>query len=61
MNVTTKNVLTLTESIKRRAESLVKQSADFGYIVTVTQRPLNPLAMGHHETVVEVRPARVLA
>lgn len=26
-------------------------------LLTVEQRPLRPLAMGHHETVVGVRPA----
>lgn len=39
-------------------ETLVRQAARDGLILTVEQRPLQPLAMGNYETVVSVRPAR---
>lgn len=38
--------------------SVVDQAALRGFIVTVDQLPLLPLAMGNHETVVSVRPSR---
>lgn len=41
-----------------RAECLVKEAAAAGLVLTVEQRPLQPLAMRHYETVVSVRPAR---
>lgn len=43
---------------QQAAQSLVAQAARFGVVVTIEQRPLLPLAMGHHETVVSTRPAR---
>lgn len=41
------------------ARRLVKRAAEVGVVVTITQRPLQPLAMGHYETVAEVRPVRL--
>jgi len=32
-----------------------------GLVLTIERRPLLPLAMGHAETVVDVRPARPVA
>lgn len=40
------------------ARDLVAIAAHLGLVLTVEQRPLVPLAMGHHETTVSVRPAR---
>lgn len=38
---------------------MLVQIADMrGLVLTIEQRPLLPLAMGHYETVVEVRAAR---
>ena len=50
--------MTNAEKIKLMAEQLVKLAAKDGFVVTVEQRPLKPLAMGNYETVVEVRPSR---
>lgn len=46
------------EGLRQRAQELVDMAQAWGLVLTVTQRPLKPLAMGHHETVVDVRPAR---
>lgn len=43
---------------QKKAERLVVDAARAGLVVTIEQRPLRPLAMGNHETVVSVRPAR---
>lgn len=48
------------ESIKRRALGLVRLAEDWGVVLTITQHPDKPLAMGNHYTVVEVREARDL-
>ena len=37
---------------------LVQAAKLAGMVITVEQVPLKPLAMGHYETVVSVRPAR---
>lgn len=37
---------------------LVQQIEEAGYVPTVTQKPRLPPAMGHYQTVVELRPAR---
>lgn len=44
--------------VQRAAEALIAEAARLGLVVTIEQRPLQPLAMGHHETVATVRPAR---
>jgi hypothetical protein len=52
------------ELIRRRvdflhhANNLVAQAALLGVVLTVEQKPLLPLAMGHHETLVSIRPVR---
>lgn len=46
------------EAIKTQAEHLVAYAAKRGVILTVEQKPLEPLAMGNHETVVSVREVR---
>lgn len=42
---------------KLLAETVAEAARD-GLVLTVEQVPLQPLAMGHHTTVVSVRPAR---
>lgn len=49
------------EMIKLMIEQAVKAAGEAGFIITVTQKPLQPLAMGNYESVVEVRQARYLA
>ena len=46
------------EVIRQQAEGLVANAARLGFVITIEQQPLRPLAMGNHETVVSVRPAR---
>lgn len=41
-----------------RLRSLVESAARDGFVLTIEQRALRPLAMGHYESVVSVRPAR---
>lgn len=44
--------------ITAKAEALVAEAAKWGLVLTIEQSPLQPLAMGHYETRVSVRPAR---
>lgn len=37
------------------AAHLLAIAKDFGFVVTVEQRPLEPLAMGNHETIFSIR------
>ncbi len=46
------------ENIRLFLQGLIDGATKTGYIITVEQRPLQPLTMGHYETVVDVRPAR---
>lgn len=41
--------------------ALLAEAERQGVVLTVEQRPLRPLAMGHFETVFELRPARAKA
>lgn len=43
---------------RERAQALVCAARRDGLVITIEQRPLKPLAMGHHETTVAIRPAR---
>ena len=43
---------------RQQAQQLVDEAALDGLVITIEQRPLQPLAMGHHESVVGVRSAR---
>jgi len=47
--------------VHTQAAELAAFAAASGLVLTIERRPLLPLAMGHAETVVDVRPARVLA
>lgn len=47
------------ETIATAARALVARAERLGMVLTVEQRPRQPLAMGNYETVVSVRPARV--
>lgn len=44
-----------------QAAELAEFAKSVGLVLTIERRPLLPLAMGHAETVVDVRPARVIA
>jgi hypothetical protein len=44
--------------LQAAAQRLVDRAWALGLVLTVEQRPLQPLAMGYHETVVSVREAR---
>ena len=46
------------EVVQRRAYGLVRELAQQGFVLTVEQIPLRPLAMGHYLTQVSVRPSR---
>jgi hypothetical protein len=46
------------DGVQRAAEALIAEAARLGLVVTIEQRPLQPLAMGHFETVAAVRPER---
>ena len=46
------------EAIKIRAIDLVRMAESCGVVLTITQHPDKPLAMGNHYTVVETRMAR---
>lgn len=48
-------------AIQRSADMVANVADILGVVLTVTQRPRLPLAMGNYDTVVEVRPARVMA
>lgn len=48
-------------SVKILAGRLVSIAKLFGTVVTITQHPRQPFAMGNYETVVDVRPVRVMA
>lgn len=44
------------EVIKQRAEELIAEAVQLGVVVTISLQPLQPLAMGNHQMVVEVSP-----
>lgn len=44
--------------VQKAAEAPIAEATRLGLVVTIEQRPLQPLAMGNHETVASVRPAR---
>ena len=45
-------------AIAMKATALVEEATAAGVVLTISQVSLQPLAMGHYETVVQVRPAR---
>ena len=49
------------DGIVPAAHRLIAEASRIGLVVTIEQRPLQPLAMGNHESVVSVRPARQVA
>lgn len=49
------------DELRAIVEDLVAACDAAGFVLTVEQRPLQPLRMGHYETVVSVRPARAAA
>jgi hypothetical protein len=47
-----------TEIVRSLAEDVVHVAGIMGVVLTITQRPLLPLAMGNYDTVVDVRESR---
>jgi outer membrane murein-binding lipoprotein Lpp len=52
------NTFTAADRVRTMAQAAAATAARWGYVLTITQRPRLPLAMGNYDTVVEVRPAR---
>ena len=50
-----------TQVILNRASALVELARDLGIVLTIETKPRQPLAMGHYDMVIAVRPARVMA
>ena len=50
-----------SEIILGRASALVELAREFGMVLTIETKPRQPLAMGHYDMVVGLRPVRVLA
>jgi hypothetical protein len=48
----------MLDDVRESIERAVARAAERGVVVTVAQVPLQPLAMGHYETIVSVRMAR---
>lgn len=46
------------EEIRAKAQLLLADATLAGVVLTIEQRPLKPLAMGHYESIVSVRAAR---
>ena len=44
--------------VLRAAQALAADARRLGVVLTIWQRPLEPLAMGNHEDVVELREVR---
>lgn len=42
------------------AELMAAEAREDGFVLTIETKPRKPLAMGHYDIVVNVRPARVL-
>lgn len=49
------------QAIQQAAQKLVDEASDLGFVLTITQEALQPLAMGHYRTVFSVREARKAA
>lgn len=45
-------------TIRAQARRLVQAAKDRGYVLTIGLEAKRPLAMGHHEAVIELRPVR---
>lgn len=50
-----------TEIVLHRAAALVEFARECGVVLTIETQPRQPLAMGHYDMVVGMRPARQLA
>jgi hypothetical protein len=46
------------DTLRIVAERLVARARVLGQVLSIEQRPLQPFAMGSHESIVSVRPAR---
>lgn len=54
----TANRVPTLQEIVEEIERLMHLARQQGYVITVALRPLKPLAMGHHEQAIEIRPRR---
>ena len=50
----------VTIYVRTQAFELAEWAKSVGVVLTIERRPLLPLAMGHAETVVDVRPAAIV-
>jgi hypothetical protein len=46
-------------TVYREAKKLVEYADRIGVVLTIEQKPLKPLAMGHYKTSISVRPKRM--
>lgn len=53
------NILDYQWILEQRLERIVEQCQKAGFVPTIEQKPLKPLASGNYEHVVSVRPARI--
>ena len=53
------NALTSKESLLSAAQALVAAADRLGFVLSVEQWSVPPLAMGRYQTIVDIRPARV--
>jgi hypothetical protein len=51
-------ISTTEDLVRQAATELVAMATIYGFVLTIEQRPLQPFAMGHYDTVVSVRPKR---
>ena len=49
------------EAIVAMAQELVAVAQRCGFVLTIDTKPRQPLAMGNYDTVIDLRPARVMA
>lgn len=59
--MTTADNESMREVVLNRAVALVQFARECGMVLTIETQPCRPLAMGHFDMVVGVRPARQLA
>lgn len=59
--MTTADNESMREVVLNRAVALVQFARECGMVLTIETQPCQPLAMGHFDMVVGVRPARQLA
>ncbi len=48
----------IERKLLERLRGLIEDADVFGYVITVEQTALKPLAMGHYSTTASIRPSR---